>query len=264
MIGSQEVNSSVEQRPVTERLSLTVARNILPDGDDLTHMWNQYLMIESLPCKDSHLQQTKESRYYSTVDLLHLVPAKERSTLPHESPIRSLCGDRLHVARGIVINSPIAEDQPTLEAPTRVQPPRGRKPSAPKLTGKRQVPEKPPVKNRGPGNPLQGVSLKKRCVCKNQISPRRKTTSTGTNRGPTAPATSLLLSWKDHVEVEVLDSSPNFIDTQITTGVDSTFVTFLYGAPRQEDRASMLEKLTLLGSGRDEAWLVTASYHQVV
>ncbi|CAN7004010.1 unnamed protein product [Brassica oleracea var. botrytis] len=67
MIGSQEVNSSVEQRPVTERLSLTVARNILPDGDDLTHMWNQYLMIESLPCKDSHLQQTKESRYYSTV-----------------------------------------------------------------------------------------------------------------------------------------------------------------------------------------------------
>lgn len=118
------------------------------------------------------------------------LPAKERSTLPQESPIRSLCGDRLHVARGIVINSPIAEDQPTLEAPTRVQPPRGRKPSAPKLTGKRQVPEKPPVKNRGPGNPLQGVSLKKRCVCKNQISPRRKTTSTGTNRGPTAPATS--------------------------------------------------------------------------
>ena len=67
----------------------------------------------------------------------------------------------------------------------------------------------------------------------------------------------LALSWKDHVELDILDSSPNFIDTKITTGVETTFVTFLYGAPRQEDRASLWEKLTCLGNRRDEAWLLT-------
>ncbi|CAN7005190.1 unnamed protein product [Brassica oleracea var. botrytis] len=35
MIISQEVNSSLERRPVLERLALPVARTLLPDGDDL-------------------------------------------------------------------------------------------------------------------------------------------------------------------------------------------------------------------------------------
>lgn len=74
----------------------------------------------------------------------------------------------------------------------------------------------------------------------------------------------LLLSWKDHVEVEILESSSNFIDTKITTGVESTFVTFLYGAPRQEDRAALWTQLTSLGSNRDEAWLVTGDFNELL
>lgn len=74
----------------------------------------------------------------------------------------------------------------------------------------------------------------------------------------------LLLSWKDHVEVDILDSSPNFIDIKVTTGLEITFVTFIYGVPRQEERASLWEKLTLLGLERDDAWLVTCDFNDLL
>lgn len=39
---------------------------------------------------------------------------------------------------------------------------------------------------------------------------------------------------------------------------------FLYGAPRQEDRSSLWEKLTLLGNGRDDAWLITGDFNELL
>lgn len=74
----------------------------------------------------------------------------------------------------------------------------------------------------------------------------------------------LLLSWKDHVDLEILDSSPNFIDVKIVTGPASTFVTFVYGVPRLEERASLWEQLTQLGSVRDDAWLVTGDFNDLL
>ncbi|WZZ06439.1 hypothetical protein YC2023_092360 [Brassica napus] len=61
----------------------------------------------------------------------------------------------------------------------------------------------------------------------------------------------LCLSWKDNINLEILESSPNFIDTKIITGPNLIFVTFVYGAPRQEDRASFWLKLMELGGDRD-------------
>lgn len=74
----------------------------------------------------------------------------------------------------------------------------------------------------------------------------------------------LVLSWQDHVDLDILDSSPNFIDVQVTSGPDISFITFIYGVPRQEDRASLWEKLTLLGTGRDNAWLVTGDFNDLL
>lgn len=69
---------------------------------------------------------------------------------------------------------------------------------------------------------------------------------------------------EDHVDLEILESCPNFIDVKLTTGPESTFVTFLYGAPRQEDRASLWEKLMILGKDRNEAWLVTGDFNDLL
>lgn len=74
----------------------------------------------------------------------------------------------------------------------------------------------------------------------------------------------LSLSWKGHVDMEVLDSSPNFIDVKLTTGPEPTFITFVYGVPRPEERASLWEKLSAMGSDRNDAWLVTGDFNDLL
>ena len=74
----------------------------------------------------------------------------------------------------------------------------------------------------------------------------------------------LSLSWKDDVEVEILDSSPNLIDTQIKSKQNSFFVTFVYGAPRQEERDAFWERLMILSAQWDEAWLLTSDFNDLL
>lgn len=74
----------------------------------------------------------------------------------------------------------------------------------------------------------------------------------------------LCLSWKDNINLEILDSSPNFIDTKIITGPDPLFITFVYGAPRQADRAAFWLKLMELGGDRENAWCLTGDFNDLL
>ena len=75
----------------------------------------------------------------------------------------------------------------------------------------------------------------------------------------------LSLSWKSDVQVDILSSSPNFIDTSIAMHQRTMFVSFIYGSPRSENRAEFWNQLMELGLGRDEtAWLIVGDFNDLL
>lgn len=75
----------------------------------------------------------------------------------------------------------------------------------------------------------------------------------------------LALFWKEEIELEVLSSSPNFIDTHIkSNGKISSFITFIYGMPQQENRQEVWDKVSLVGEGRDAAWLLSGDFNDLL
>ncbi|KAL0864643.1 hypothetical protein Bca101_043761 [Brassica carinata] len=232
----------LERRPVLERISPPVARNLLPDGDDqlfpeeptsqerVPALQRQTpptgeripLLRNGAANSDSGLLQEVELQYMEEIFPAHIIsgsggpsssrlPAKERLTLPQESPIRSLSSDRRHVATCIISNPPEDGDHPGVETQLRIQPARAKKTinaKAAKAAGKRKAPDEPQAKKRTARNPLQGVSLKKHRINKIQNSPRCKDTArtpspkqnipapappTGAQQRPNPPSTSFLL-----------------------------------------------------------------------
>lgn len=59
-------------------------------------------------------------------------------------------------------------------------------------------------------------------------------------------------------------SSPNIIDTCITSNNKTFFVSYVYGAPRKEERAEFWNKLSELGVQRKEAWLITGDFNDLL
>lgn len=74
----------------------------------------------------------------------------------------------------------------------------------------------------------------------------------------------LALIWKKDIELTVLNSSTNYIDTKIIYKKNSFFVTFIYGPPQQENRAAFWEEISLLGQGREEAWALTGDFNDIL
>lgn len=75
----------------------------------------------------------------------------------------------------------------------------------------------------------------------------------------------LTLAWKDNVQLEVLLATANVIDTKITHNDKSFFVSYIYGAPHQENRAKFWEELSTIGAQReDTAWLLTGDFNDLL
>lgn len=74
----------------------------------------------------------------------------------------------------------------------------------------------------------------------------------------------LCLSWTDNVTIDILESSPNIIDTFVTAEGSSFYVSFVYVSPLKEDRAEFWEKLMLISQSREEAWLITGDYNELL
>lgn len=81
---------------------------------------------------------------------------------------------------------------------------------------------------------------------------------------PTGLAGGLSLSWKDELQVEILFSSPNIIDTRIEAHGISSFVSFIYGPPVTADRPAFWRKLMEIGEGRDDSWLITGDFNDLL
>lgn len=81
---------------------------------------------------------------------------------------------------------------------------------------------------------------------------------------PIGLAGGLSLSWKDDIKVEILYSSPNVIDTRIEALGSFSFVSFIYGAPNPTDRPAFWSKLTELGAAREDAWLLTGDFNDLL
>ena len=74
----------------------------------------------------------------------------------------------------------------------------------------------------------------------------------------------LALFWKKEVDVEILESAANFIDTQIKYKNSQAHITFIYGAPQVENRSVFWDRITLLGVGRSSAWLLTGDFNDIL
>lgn len=74
----------------------------------------------------------------------------------------------------------------------------------------------------------------------------------------------LALFWKDNVEIEVLDSSPNYIDAKIKYKATTALVTFTYGPPLPENRAPFWNLLELRFASREDAWLLTGDFNELL
>lgn len=74
----------------------------------------------------------------------------------------------------------------------------------------------------------------------------------------------LSLFWKDGVEITILESSPNLIDTQVKHKGVTTFISFIYGAPAMQNRAEFWEKLSDVGKGRDLPRLVSGDFNEIL
>lgn len=81
---------------------------------------------------------------------------------------------------------------------------------------------------------------------------------------PTGLAGGLSLSWKDDIQVDILFSSANIIDTRIEAHGTFSYVSFIYGAPNATDRPAFWRKLMELGEDRDEAWLITGDFNDLL
>ncbi|KAG2320437.1 hypothetical protein Bca52824_013650 [Brassica carinata] len=221
---------SADKRPAKERLSLP------SNGKSL-------LATQGISTGSSRLQDIEIQYLEETINPILLgsnsrpsgsrPPGVPSSPLDAASPIRTLSEDRRHVSLCLgplqaSSNSDLPIQARLTENPGIITRSAGRKKASSSTQKKR-------VNN----SPIQGVSLKKRRVAKTQNSPKRRTQAIP----PNGNGGGLSLSWKHDVQVDILSSSPNIIDTSIILQQKSMFVSFIYGPPRAEDRADFWNKL---------------------
>lgn len=74
----------------------------------------------------------------------------------------------------------------------------------------------------------------------------------------------LSLFWNEDTEITILESSPNLVDTRIVHKGVISFVSFIYGPPALENRADYWNKLSAIGQGRDDPWLLTGDFNDIL
>ncbi|KAG7616431.1 Endonuclease/exonuclease/phosphatase [Arabidopsis thaliana x Arabidopsis arenosa] len=74
----------------------------------------------------------------------------------------------------------------------------------------------------------------------------------------------LALFWKKEVEVTILTTCQNFIDTKIKHAGKSFYSTCLYGEPDRSKRKVIWEQLTERGLSREEPWFLTGDFNDII
>lgn len=66
------------------------------------------------------------------------------------------------------------------------------------------------------------------------------------------------------MELEILQESPNFIDTRISAEGRTFYATFLYGEPERAKRKTIWNQLSLIGQNRPEPWWLTGDFNDII
>ena len=73
----------------------------------------------------------------------------------------------------------------------------------------------------------------------------------------------LALLWKNDIDVNILTSNPNFIDTMISFKGTSFNGTFVYGAPDWTKRQEVWDSLADISASRNAAWFLTGDFNEI-
>lgn len=74
----------------------------------------------------------------------------------------------------------------------------------------------------------------------------------------------LALLWKQEVELEVLYSNHNIIDTKIEFEGESFFASFVYGDPDKTKRKGIWDQLCTLANSRESSWFLTGDFNEIL
>ena len=74
----------------------------------------------------------------------------------------------------------------------------------------------------------------------------------------------LAVMWKDSYQVVVLSSDKRIIDLRISIGSTSFFLTLVYGDPVKARRREVWDRLTQIGLGRDDAWMLAGDFNELL
>ncbi|CAL9216766.1 unnamed protein product, partial [Arabidopsis halleri] len=127
--------------------------------------------------------------------------------------------------------------------------------SSTKAAGTRKVPRSSAAP-RLVKSPLKGASLRKRIA---------STPSAPASRRKNPHRRALLPSGiPENVALTILSSSANFIDSTLFFQGKCSFLTFIYGEPNQELHKDFWDSMIELGSGRDQSWLLTGDFNDIL
>ena len=82
---------------------------------------------------------------------------------------------------------------------------------------------------------------------------------------PDSPASGgLALLWKSDVEIQILATTRNFIDTLVSFKGTSFHATFVYGAPGIAKRQAVWNLLSDIASTRSTPWFLTGDFNEII
>lgn len=73
----------------------------------------------------------------------------------------------------------------------------------------------------------------------------------------------LALFWRQDIDLQILSSNQNFIDTSISYKGTSFFSTFVYGAPEIQNRQEVWNKHSDISNTRSDAWFLTGDFNEI-
>lgn len=72
------------------------------------------------------------------------------------------------------------------------------------------------------------------------------------------------LLWKQEIEVEVMGSTNNYIETKITHEGRLVYTTFVYEKLDHTKRKAVWEQLNLDGTAKDAPWFLTRDFNEII
>lgn len=74
----------------------------------------------------------------------------------------------------------------------------------------------------------------------------------------------LALFWKQNLNVEILSSDHNCIDTRVIFEEKTFYASFVYGDPDRPKRKEVWKKITDLAQSRDLPWFLTGDFNEIL